>query len=103
MWTFLVADRRAGSVKVASPNTEEAYEITRWGSWVPTVDVEGLLKQTRMVCCGEGGGLISVKVFAEGRPTQEQMRKRPTRNPRMKRKTRTKSRSGQKRKYRRRY
>ena len=82
-WTYLVADKRAGSVRVISPNTEEHYEITQWGTWVPTEDVKQLLVQERDVCCDEGH-LIRIVVFARGNPTEDQMKDRPIRPPRYK-------------------
>jgi hypothetical protein len=85
MWTFMVADRRAGVIPIVSPNTDEAYSVGPHGDWVPTVDVEALLRLTRMVCCkGSSGVLISIKPLAEGRPTADQMTKKPARAPKLK-------------------
>jgi len=84
MWTWLVSDRRVGSIKIVSPNTQESYEITQWGSWVPTVDVEKLLQLERDVCCTQGGGLVRVRILACGNPTTDQMKIHPKRTPRAK-------------------
>ena len=81
MWRFLVADHRAGSKTIVSPNTGEVYEITRQGTWVPEVDVKYLLELERAVCCGEDGGFIYIKIFSLGNPTQEQMATHPKRMP----------------------
>ena len=51
MWTFVVSDRRAGHIPIASPNVDESYNITPQGEWVPTVDVDMLLEMRRMICC----------------------------------------------------
>lgn len=79
LWKFLVSDKRIGSVKIVSPSTHESYEITPWGTWVPTIDFNQIKDYERQICCDRGNGLVWIKAFAEGNPTVD--RPMPTRLP----------------------
>lgn len=81
MWTFVVSDRRAGSPKFRSWHTDEVYQVSSTGSWVPTADLEELLRFEKSVCCGSHGESMVIRPISRGNPTADQVEEKPKREP----------------------
>lgn len=87
-WTFLKADKDIGTwaPRNGSPNTEESYSIGVVGSWVPTIDAGWLLRHKKHCACGNGK---LIQMFAQVRPSADQMKLKPDHTPRLKKQSPT--------------
>lgn len=75
----MVTKRSFGSKAIISPNYDETYIVTPWGTWVPEGDVDWLLSiKWRCPACDDE----RVNVFGLAVATEKQFAHKPKRSPR---------------------